>query len=75
MLSKKCANPEALAATKHFHVHARGDFTDPEDGKRKKVSKFTGKYTPAEAAAYAKSALYQAATKWNAVRCRLSRRS
>ena len=67
LLSRKCGCPDALGATKHYHVHARGDYTDDEDGKRKKVSKFTGQYTEAEAESYAVSALLQTVTQYTRV--------
>ena len=38
-----------------------------EDGKRKKVSKFTGQYTAAEAASYATCALLQTVTEYTRV--------
>ena len=55
LLSRKCSCPDALGTTEHFHVHARGEYTDGDDGRRKKLSKYTAQYTAAEAAAYATS--------------------
>ena len=66
LLSRKCGCPDALGTTKHYHVHARGDYTDDEDGWRK-VSKFTGQYTEAEAESYAVSALLQTVTQYTRV--------
>ena len=64
LLSRKCSCPDALGTTKHYRVHARGDYTDVEDGKRKKVSKYTGQYTSAEAESYATSALLKTVTEY-----------
>ena len=63
LLANSCRHPEALGRTSHRHHHARGNYADPTDGKRKKLSQFTARYTPEEAASYAACVSYVVDTK------------
>ena len=67
LLSRKCSCPDALGTTEHYHVHARGEYTDGSDGRRKKLSKYTAQYTAAEAASYATSLHLRVASRYTRV--------